>query len=106
MFGVGGCKKRALVMVKPPGHAGRTRILKSDDGVLVAIKPSWLERLPSAVRHPRKMEFRARVDALAEETIEHGRRRRPIEASIVIAQTNLDWICHRPHPPPFHPRAH
>jgi hypothetical protein len=24
----------------------------------------------------------------------------------VIAQTNLDWICHRPHPPPFHPRAH
>jgi hypothetical protein len=24
----------------------------------------------------------------------------------VKAQTNLDRICHRPHAPPFHPRAH
>src|SRR5260221_4663595 len=65
MFSVGGRKKSALVMVKPPGHARRAGIFKIDDGVFVAIKQSRLERLPCAVRHPPKMQFRYREDSLA-----------------------------------------
>src|SRR5258706_598235 len=74
-------------------------------GMICGTRQSWRERRPCAVRQPCKVEFRAWVDAFAEERIEHGRRCRAIEAPIVIAQTNLDWICHRPHPPSFHPRA-
>src|SRR5579872_1311875 len=102
MFGVSRRKESALMVIKPPGHAGRTGIFEIDNGVFVAVKESWLEGLPCAVSHPRKVKFRAWMDALAKETIEQSRRRRAVEASIVIAQTNLDWICHRPHPPPLH----
>ena len=59
VFRVGGCKERALVMVKPPGHPRRTGILEIDDGVLVAVKQPVLEWLPRPVRHPREVELRA-----------------------------------------------
>ena len=42
ILGVGGSKERALVMVKPPGHARRAGIFEIDDGIFIAIK----ERLP------------------------------------------------------------
>src|SRR5260370_34227549 len=94
MLGIGWSKKRALVMVKPPGDARRAGILEIDDDIFIAVEHPLFKRLPRAVGHPREMEFRARRDALAEEAAKHRRRRRPIEAPVVKAQTNLDWTGH------------
>ena len=98
---VGGSQERALVMVKPPGHARRTRIFEIDDGIFIAVKQAVLERLPRLVSHPREMKLRVGLDALAKKTIEDRRRRRAIEASVVKAQPNFDRVCHCP-PTPSH----
>jgi hypothetical protein len=92
VFRIGGRQERALVMVKPPGHARRTRIFEIDNGVFIAVKQPFLEELPRPVGHPREVKFRTGLDALSKKTIEDRRRCRAIEASVVKAQTNIDRV--------------
>jgi hypothetical protein len=49
------------------------------------------------------MKLRARPDALSKKAVEDRRRRRAVEASVVKAQSNFDWIRH--FPPSLHPNA-
>src|SRR5882762_7691704 len=50
------------------------------------------------------MEFSPGLDTLTKKTIEHRRRGRTVEASVMKTQTNLGWLCHFPPPPPSHLR--
>ncbi len=103
VLGVGGSEERALVMVKPPGHARRARVFEIDDGVFIAVEQGFREGMPRLVRHPREMKLRARPDALPKKAVEDRRRRRAVEASVVKAQSNFDRVRHSP--PSLHPIA-
>jgi hypothetical protein len=48
------------------------------------------------VGHSREVKFRTGLDALSKKSIEDGRRRRSIEASVMEAQTNFYGIRHFP----------
>src|SRR2546427_640742 len=58
VLGIGRSKKRALVMVEPPGHPRRAGVFEVHDRVLVPIEQAFLKGLRGAVRQTRKLEFR------------------------------------------------
>ena len=47
--------------------------------------------------HPREMKLRKGLDAFAKKTVENRRRCRAIEAPVVKAKTNFDWLGHCAH---------
>jgi hypothetical protein len=78
-------------MVEPPSQKRRGRILEINDHILVAVKYSALERMRSFVRHSPVQKFSFRVDTLAVKARENSSRRRPVEAFIVEADSNLQF---------------
>ena len=85
---VGRVQKRALVMVKPPGHFRRIRILEIDDYVLVSVKQAIFPGLHRAVRHAREVEIRVSVKTFPVKTIENRGGSGAIKAAVVKAQAD------------------
>jgi hypothetical protein len=88
IFRVGSIQKRALVMVKPPGHLRRIRILEIDDHVFVAVKQPIFPGLHRAVRHTREVEIRVIMEAFPVKTIENRSGSGAIKATVVKAQAD------------------
>jgi hypothetical protein len=88
LFRVGCVQKRALVMVKPPGHLRRIRILEVDDHVFVAIKQAIYPGLHRTMGHPREMEVRIIMEAFPVKTIEERGGSGAIKATVVKAQAD------------------
>ena len=78
------CQERALVMIEPPGEVGITGIFEIYNGVFVAIEKLVLEKLRSFMRHAGVHELRAGMKNAFHEAAEESRRRRAVEAMIVI----------------------
>src|SRR5712691_147389 len=89
VLGIGRSKKRALVVVEPPGHPRRAGVFEVHDRVLVPIEQAFLKGLRGAVRQASKLEFRARVEPLPVEAQKKGGRSGAIKAAVVEADANL-----------------
>src|SRR5439155_26825175 len=74
VLGVGFAQEGALVMVKPPGQAVGTRILKVDDRVFITIEEVRLEELAGPVHQAAVVEHRLGVNARPVETSKEGSR--------------------------------
>src|SRR5260221_5906651 len=79
-------QKRALVMVEPPGHFRRIRILKIDDCVFIAVKQAGYPRLRGAMGHSSEVKFRFGVEAFLIEPIEQSGGGGAIKTTVVEAQ--------------------
>ncbi len=88
MLGVLRLQERALMVVEPPGQQRGAGILEIDDGVFVTVESAVLKRLRGLVGHAGIEEFRVGIDALPVEAGKDRRRRRPVEAFIVKADSN------------------
>jgi hypothetical protein len=71
-------------MIEPPRQVGIARIFEIYDGVFIAIEKLVLEKLRRLMRHPGVHEFRAGMKNTLHEAAEESRRRRAVEAVIVI----------------------
>ena len=89
MRGVCRRKKRALMMIEPPGDLRRTRILEIDDGIFVAVEMGFVEERSGAMQQAGELKIHIAADALAVEAGEERRRRRSIETLVVVE--NLDF---------------
>jgi len=65
------------VMVEPPRHLRRIRILEIDNRILVAIEQSRFPRLLRAVRHARETKLCVRIKFFAVKTVKKGSRSVP-----------------------------
>ena len=72
------------MMIEPPGEVGITRIFEIHNGIFIAIEKLVLEKLRSFMRHAGVHEVRARMKYALHEAAEESRRRRAVEAMIVI----------------------
>src|SRR6185437_7308562 len=66
-------EKGALMMVKPPGNLRRSRILKVDNGIFIAVKIGFIKERACTMHQPCELEVHIRSDAFA---IEAGKQRR------------------------------
>jgi hypothetical protein len=94
MLGVGFGKKRALMMVEPPGDLGRAAIFEIDDGVLDSLEVRFIEELIGAVEETFVGKLRLRVDVAAEEVAENGCRTGPVKTAIVIEDADAHLKTH------------
>ncbi len=84
VLGIGRAQKRALMMVKPPGHGRVRRILEIDNRVLIAIEQAVFKQLIRLVRHARISELGGAIQMVLIELAKEGRRRGTVEAVVVI----------------------
>src|SRR4051812_16981932 len=94
MRGVGRREERALMMIKPPGDAGRIRILEIDDHIFIAVEYAVVERLTRAVSHARQPELAVRIHAFAIKSRKNSGGRGSIEAPVMKAQADSYGISH------------
>jgi hypothetical protein len=104
MLRIGRCKKRALVMIKPPGHAWRARILEIHNCIFIAIECAVGKRLRGTVRHARQPEVGVCMEAFAVETRKHGGRSRAVKAPVMEAQPYTYRVRHAQSSPLFWPK--
>ena len=76
-------QERAQMMIEPPRHARRRRVLEVDDRVLVRLEPALVKQRPARCISPWYANAR-RADAFAMKAREQRGRTRPIKAFIVI----------------------
>ena len=88
MFGVLRREERALMVVEPPGHLGAGAILEIDNGVLVAVEQAFVEQLRRFVGQAAINKFGVRIEGFLHETAEVGGGCRPVEAVVVIEDSN------------------
>src|SRR3989441_2179896 len=93
MFRIRGCQERALMVVEPPRHLRRIRILEVHDDVFIAIEEVVFPRLSGAVGHAREAKFRVLVKLFPVEAVKKSGGSRAIEAAIVETEPDLghDW---------------
>src|SRR5208337_5420345 len=84
MRSVVGGKKRALMMVEPPGYARRRRVFEIDYGVLVAGEVLFVEERAGAMHQAHVFELGVLADALAVKAREQRGRAGPVETLVVI----------------------
>src|SRR5579872_2679424 len=77
------------MMVEPPGDFGRAGILKVHDGILVAVEILFIEQSSGAMQQSGENEMDIATNALAIETGKQCRRTRPVKATIMKENTNL-----------------
>ena len=82
--GIGGRKKRAFVVIEPPGDFGRTGILEIDDGILVAVELLLVEKSARAMQQAGVDEVHIAADSFPVEAGEQGGRGRPVKTFVVI----------------------
>src|SRR5262249_24427843 len=93
---VGSRQKSALVMIEPPSHQGRARILEIYDRILVSVEDIVFKRLGSLVRHPRVMKSRLWMNALLIKTRKNRSRRGAAKAAVMETEPNgRHRITHR-----------
>ena len=85
---IGRRQERALMMVEPPGHFWRIRILEIDDHVLVAIEEPVFPWLHRPMGHAREVEIRVGVEAFPVKTIKERGGSGAIKAAVVEAQAD------------------
>ena len=88
VFGVGGRKKGAFVVIEPPSDGGGTRVLEIDDGVFVAVELLLIEQSAGTVDEAGEFKFGVAADALAIEAGEQSGGRRSVETLVVIKDSN------------------
>ena len=84
MGGIGRRKKRAFVVIEPPGDFGRTGILEIDDGVLVAVKLLLVKKSAGAMQQAGVDELYIAADSFPVKAREQGGRARPVKTLVVI----------------------
>src|SRR5215467_936658 len=87
VFRILGSEKRALVVIEPPRHLGRIRILEVYDYILIAIEQPIFPGWHRAVGHSTKSKFGARIKAFAVKAVEKCCGGRPVETMVVEAQS-------------------
>lgn len=92
LLGIRRRKKRALMVVEPPGNFRRVRVLEIDDGVFVAIEEAGSPRLLRAMGHTCETELRGRIKRFLIKTIEQSSRGGAIKATIVETQPDAGHV--------------
>src|SRR5882724_3028323 len=95
LFKLRGIRRRqecALVMVEPPRHLRRIRILEIDNRILVAIEQSRFPRLLRAVRHARETKLCVRIKFFAVKTVKKGSRSGSVKAAVVETEPDSGHI--------------
>jgi hypothetical protein len=84
VLGVGGGKKCALVVIKPPGNLGGAGVLEINDGVLVAVKLLFVKQGASAVDQSGEDKIDIAANALAIEARKQGGRGSSVKTLVVV----------------------
>src|SRR6266849_9782690 len=67
-------EKSRLMMIEPPGQLVRSRVLKIDDRVFVAIEQVEIKQVSRAVQQAAVIDFRFRMDSFFVKARENGSR--------------------------------
>ena len=85
-------KKRALMMIEPPGQLLRGEILEIDDGVLVAGEVAQVEERSGAVQQSLVLKLRVLPYALAVKARKQRSRAGSIKTLVVIKNLDDQWF--------------
>jgi hypothetical protein len=80
------------MMVEPPGHFRRVRILEIDDSVFVAVEEAWSPRLGGPVGHASETKIRVGIELFLVETVEKSGGGGPIKAAVMEAQPDAGHV--------------
>ena len=68
MFGVLRAEECTLVMIKPPGQVGMSRIFEIDNRIHIAVKQVILEKLVGPMRQPGIHKIRILIELATQKT--------------------------------------
>src|SRR4029077_6297647 len=80
------------MVVDPPGHLGKIRVLEIYDRVFVAIEEAWRPRLGGAMGHPREAKFRCRLECFLVKTVDKCSGGGRIKTTVVEAEPDAGHI--------------
>jgi hypothetical protein len=86
--GVGGGKKRALVMIEPPGDFGRAGVFEIYDGIFVAVELILVEERAGPMKQAGVHKLDVAADALSVETGEQGGGAGSVKTLVVIKDSD------------------
>src|SRR4029077_21186507 len=99
VFGVGWSQECALVMIEPPGHLRRIRVLEVNDDVLVAVEQAFFPRMLGFMGHAGEIKLGVGILAFAIKAVEQRGRGGTVETTIVKTESDIGHIGRACTPP-------